>query len=184
MSLAQELEAAAEAAAPHAAAGEALVAILPAEPEPGRRTYLCSYENGDGGRSWLAVDGAGAPIVDRGLVRTTVSIAALCELAEETAGGGQLDELRQQLVALRLTENPPGLDEAEEAITRLETVLEQPPRVARADYLDRVGGATRELEQALGETAGSPFAAAMQQGMGAVDELVAEVERSYKGELT
>jgi hypothetical protein len=41
----------------------------------------------------------------------------------------------------------------------------------------------RDLERTLGETTGSPFAAAMQQAIGAVDELVAEVERTYKAEL-
>jgi hypothetical protein len=35
-----------------------------------------------------------------------VSIAAMCELAEESAGGGDLGELRARLVELRLTERP------------------------------------------------------------------------------
>ena len=32
----------------------------------------------------------------------------MCELAEESAGGGELDELRERLVAIRLTESPAG----------------------------------------------------------------------------
>jgi hypothetical protein len=183
VALAEELEAAAGAAAAHAAPGERVAGVIPAEPDTGARTYLVSFEREDGARSWLALDAAGAPVTDRALVRAAVSIAALCELAEETAGGGQLDELRQQLVALRLTENPPGIDEAEVAVGVLEATIAQPPRVASAAYLDAVGAATRELERALGEPGSSPFAAAMQQAVGAVDELVAEVERAYKAEL-
>jgi len=52
-----------------------------------------------------------------------------------------------------------------------------------ADYLDRVGAAARRLEQALGDDAGSPFAAAMQQALPAVDALAAEVVERYKGPL-
>jgi hypothetical protein len=43
-----------------------------------------------------------------------------------------------------------------------------------------VGAATLRLERALGETAASPFAAAMQQARVAVDELALEVEAGYK----
>ena len=83
-------------------------------------------------------------------VRETASIVALCELAEETAGGGQLEELRQQLVQLRLTESPEGIEDAEAAALALERVIGAPPRVASPAFLDAVGQATRELEQALG----------------------------------
>jgi hypothetical protein len=183
VSLSEELDAAAARAETHAADGEQLVGVIPTEPDIGLRAYLCSYEDAAGARSWLALDEAGAPLEERAVVRAAVSIAALCELAEETAGGGQLDELRQQLVALRLTENPPGLDEAEVAVGALEATIARPPRLASSAYLDAVGAATRDLERALGEPGASPFAAAMQQAIGAVDELVAEVERTYKGAL-
>jgi hypothetical protein len=46
-----------------------------------------------------------------------------------------------------------------------------------------VGAAVRRLEQALGDDSGSPFAAALQQALPAVDEVAAEVERRYKGPL-
>lgn len=184
MPLAEDLDAIAALAEAHARPGERLVGVIPAEPDDGARTYLCSFEDAAGERSWLALDAGGAPLADRALVRAAVSISALCELAEETAGGGQLDELRQQLVALRLTENPPGIDEAEVALGALEATIARPPRLASAAYLDAVGAATRDLERSLGEPGGSPFAAAMQQAIGAVDELVAEVERTYKAELT
>src|SRR5204863_92010 len=75
------------------------------------------------GQSWLALDDEGKPVTARARVREVVSIAALVEVAEETAVGGDLDELRSQLVALRLTENPPGIDEAEEAALALEATI-------------------------------------------------------------
>ena len=65
----------------------------------------------------------------------------------------------------------------------LERRIGAPPRLATPTYLDSVGLATRRLEQALGEDGGSPFAAAMKQGLVAVDELAAEVEGRYKLDL-
>ena len=79
-------------------------AVLAAEPHAGERIYVCAFEEGDGGRTWLAFDGEGDPIAERQRVRDAVSIVALCELAEETAAGGDLDELLAQLAALRVTE--------------------------------------------------------------------------------
>jgi hypothetical protein len=184
VSLAEDLDAVAASAEAHAGPGERLAGVIPAEPDEGLSVYLCSFEDAAGERSWVALDGTGKPILERSVVRAAISIAALCELAEETAGGGQLDELRQQLVALRITENPPGLDEAEVALGALEATIAQPPRLASPAYLDAVGAATRDLERTLGEPGASPFAAAMQQAIGAIDELVAEVERTYKLTLT
>jgi hypothetical protein len=43
--------------------------------------------------------------------------------------------------------------------------------------------AARRLERALGDEAGSPFAAAMQQALPAVDEVAAEVVEHYRGPL-
>ncbi len=62
-----------------------------------------------GRRTWLVTDDGGRAVTDRTRVRETASLAALCELAEENAAGGDLDDLRAQLVALRLTEDPPGI---------------------------------------------------------------------------
>jgi hypothetical protein len=106
----------------------------------------------------------------------------MCELAEESAGGGDLSDLRGRLLSLRLTENPSGIDEAEEAALALEAAVGSPPRVASAAYLDAVGTATRRLERALGE-GGSPFAEAMRQATGAVEELTRDVEARYKRPL-
>jgi hypothetical protein len=176
-----DLQRIAAAALTLAAPGEELAGVIPAEPEGGLRVYLCSFGGPD--RTWVALDGGARPIEDRALVRSAVSIAALCELAEESAGGGKLEELRAQLVSVRLTENPDGIEEAEAAALALERTLQAPPRLATPAYLDAVGAATRRLEQALGEGPGSPFAEAMKQAMAVVDELEREVLRGYKGEL-
>ncbi len=108
-------------------------------------------------------------------MRETASIVVLCEVAAEVAGGGTLDDLRARLAQLRVTENPPGIEEAEAAALALERTVGAPPQVASPDYLDAVGAATRALEEALGEL-GSPFGAAMRAAAGAVDEFVREVE--------
>jgi hypothetical protein len=180
--LSGELNRVADEAAGLAGPGETVAGVLAAEPSPGQRVYLCAFEN-DGGRSWLALDAAGAPIAQRALVREAVSLAALCELAGETAGGGELEELRARLVTLRLTENPAGIEEAEEAALALETTIGTPPRIASPGYLDEIGAATRRLEHALGSNGASPFAEAMKQGMAAVEALTAEVEQNYRRPL-
>jgi hypothetical protein len=182
VTLAEDLERVAGVASGFVGEGEELAGILVAEPSPGRRIYVCAYDRG-GARSWLALDADGRPLARRVDVRDAVSIAALCELAVETAGGGDLEELRSQLLALRLRENPPGVEEAEEAALELERTIGSGPRVASPAYLDAVGSATLRLEDALGQDNGSPFAAAMKQAMGAVESLAAEVEANYKGPL-
>src|ERR671939_1953373 len=176
MDLREELGRLAERAQRFAARGETLAGILAAEPEPGERVYLCAFVDGAGERSWLALDAEGEPITSRAPVREAVSIAALCELAEETAAGGDVERLRADLATLRLTESPPGIEEAEEAALELERVLGAPPRLATPNYLDAVGAATVRLEQTLGEAGASPFATALKQSLVAVDELAAAVE--------
>jgi hypothetical protein len=182
VSLEEELMAARGAASGHAADGEELVAVIPTEPGVGARVYLCAYERGDE-RSWLALDAAGRPIADRVLVRDAVAIEAMCELAEESAGGGDIGELRARLVELRLTENPDGIEEAEVAAARLQEAIQPPPRLASVEYLDTIGTAASELEHALGDLGGSPFAEAMKTGVAAAEELGDEVEQRYKGPL-
>ena len=179
MALRDDLERAAAAAAQLAGPGEQLEGVVPAEAEPGERTYLCAYVAGET-RTWLVLDGAGQQVTSREVVRRTASITALCELAEESAGGGELEELRGQLAALRVTERPPGIEEAEEAALALEQAIGAPPRLAEPAFLDRIGAATRRLEEALGPSAGSPFAEAMKAAMPTVEELVLDVESNYR----
>jgi len=143
------------------------------------RIYICAYESGDG-RSWLAFDDEKRPVASRRLVREAASLAALCEVAEELAGGGDLPELRARLAELRTVEAPEGIEAAEAAAAALAAACQPQPRPATLDYLDTLGAAARRLERALGEDGSSPFAIAMQQALPAVDELAAEVERRYK----
>jgi hypothetical protein len=179
VALRDDLDRAAAAAARFAEPGEKLAGVVPAEPEAGERTYLCAFTAGDE-RTWLVVDAAGEPVTSTEVVRRTALITAVCELAEESAGGGELEELRERLVALRLTENPPGIEEAEEAALELERAIGSPPRLAEPAFLDRVGAATRRLEDALGPSTGSPFAEAMRRGQATVEELAHDVEAGYK----
>ena len=182
MELATELEAIAVRAAEFAAEGEAVEGVLAAEPYERERLYLCAFATPAGGRSRLVLDPRASPS-SIAPVRSTVSIAAMCEVAEDSAGGGDVAELRSQLMTLRLTEQPPGIEEAEEAALALESAVATPPRVASTAYLDSLGAATRRLELALGDD-GSPFASAMQSAIDAVDALTREVETTYKRTLT
>jgi len=184
VSLDLDLQRLAGYAAAYADDGEAVAGVLPAEPYDGTRIYLCAFVRPGGEAcSWLALDAEGDPVESRTTVRDTVSIAALCEVAEETAAGGDLDELRSQLVALRLTESPPGIEDAEAAVLELQRVVGVPPRIASPERLDAVGAASRRVEQALGDNGASPFAEAMKTAIGAVESLGVEVERAYKRPL-
>ena len=84
MTLSAELERIADSARAHAVDGEELAAVIAAEPADGIRVYLCAFTKGDA-RSWLALDHGGKPVTDRSLLLEAVSIAALCELADDVA---------------------------------------------------------------------------------------------------
>lgn len=178
MTVADDVARVAAAAAGHAGDGEELAGVLVAEPL-GRRVYLCAYASADR-HSWLALDDDTQPISDLRLVREAAALTALCEIAEESAGGGDLPELRARLAEIRETEAPDGIEAAEEAAAALAATFQPEPRVASGAYLDAIGSACRRLEETLGESGGSPFAAAMQSALGSVEELAADVERTYK----
>jgi hypothetical protein len=182
MAVAEDVERIADAAAAFAGPGEELSGVLVAE-TLGRRVYLCAFESAEG-RSWLAMGDDAQPLTDRRLVREAASIAALCEVAEESAGGGHLLELRARLAELRATDNPEGIEEAEAAAASLAETLQPELRVASGAYLDAIGSASRRLEQALGESGSSPFAVAMQAALGSVEELAEDVEHNHKLPLT
>ena len=183
VSLSEDLERVAALAELYTDGEERLTGILASEPYPGRRAYLCAFERHGGPRVWLVLDGEGTPIEDRAAVRDAASIAAVCETAAEVAAGGDLEGLRSRLLSLRLSEQPPGIEEAEAAALELEHTVGVPPRLASQSYLDEVGVATRRLEQALGEYGPSPFAEAMKAAVGAVESLVGEVEAHLKRPL-
>ncbi len=90
MDLDQELRRIAEKAVTYCRDGEELAGIIPAQPGSGGRVYVCAYRD-EGETSWLVLDADGKAVEDRVLVKDAVSIAALCELAEE-AGGGENGE--------------------------------------------------------------------------------------------
>jgi hypothetical protein len=182
VTVAEDVARIAGAAAGFAAPGEKLAGVLVAE-TLGRRVYLCVFESAES-RSWLALADDAAPLTEGRLVREAASLAALCEVAEESAGGGDLPELRARLAELRETDAPLGIEEAEAAAAALAETLQPEPRVASGAYLDAIGSASRRLEQALGESGASPFAAAMQSAVGAVEELAADVEGHHKLPLT
>jgi hypothetical protein len=184
MSLENDLERAAAAAAALAEANETLVGVVPAEPSPGVRLYLCAYQSSSGETSWLVMDEGARAVSERSLVRAAASVTALCELASEGAGGGDLAELRSRLAELRETENPIGIDDAEEAVAALEAVVGSPPVLATPQRLDAIGAATRRLELALGDGADSPFTRMMRDASESVQAFTADVEAAYKVELS
>jgi hypothetical protein len=85
MSLERDLRRIADAAVRHAAEGEEVAGIVPAEPANGVRLYVCAFTAEDA-TSWLVLDATGVGVSDQALIRDGVSIAALCEVAEEAAG--------------------------------------------------------------------------------------------------
>jgi hypothetical protein len=62
---------------------------------------VCSIDGADGTRAWVAVRSDGAVVTGRPELRAAVSIAALCEVAADTAGGGDLEGLIASLEDLR-----------------------------------------------------------------------------------
>lgn len=184
VALTDELEHAAALALAHAGDGDVVSGVLATEPDPGRRLYVCSIDGADGTRAWLAVDADGLLVTSRSEVRAAVSIAALCEVAIDSAGGGDLDGLIASLADLRAREAPEGIEDAEAAARALRDVIGDPPQLATAERLDEIGVATRRLEQELDPGGPSPFAAALKSAQGAVQELQREVEAGYLVELT
>jgi hypothetical protein len=176
MALSDDLRRIADVAVAYAGPDEELSAVIPTEAVGGERVYLCAYAAGER-KSWLALDAAGAPVHDRRVLRDAVSIAGMVELAEETAGGGHLEELRARLAEVD------GVEEAERAVAELERVVGDELRVASPAYLDEIGVATRRVEAALGESGASPFTEAMKQAGLTIDGLAADIESHYKLEL-
>jgi hypothetical protein len=98
VALDDDLRRIAEAAARFATPGEDVAGIVPTEPAHGLRLYVVAYGD-EQASSWLVLDATGVPVEDAQLVRGAVSIAALCELAEDAAGV-EPDEARVATPAL------------------------------------------------------------------------------------
>lgn len=180
MSLSDELERVACLAVALGEPGDAVSGVIATEPRPGDRVYLCAIDGGDGFRGWIAIREDGTPVTSRKDLREAVSIAALCEVAGDAAGGGDVEALLASLAALREAEAPPGIEQAEAAARALREVLADPPQVASPDRLDEIGAAARELERELDPTAASPFSVALQSSEAAVSELQREIEAGYR----
>ena len=112
----------------------------------GSRVYVCAFAAPER-TTWLALGDDAQPVSDARLVREAASLAALCEVAEESAGGGDLPELRARLAEIRETEAPAGIEEAEAAAAALADVIQPEPRLASGAYLDAIGNAARRLEE-------------------------------------
>jgi hypothetical protein len=184
VSLSDELNRAAEHALAAGEAAATVSGVLATEPQPGSRVFVCSLDGTDGTRGWLAVRGDGTVVTARSDLRAAVSIAALCEIAAESAGGGDLDGLIASLADLREREAPDGIEDAEAAARALRDVIGEPPQLSTPARLDEIGAATRRLEQELDPGGPSPFAAALKAAQGAVSELQREVEAGYLSPLT
>ena len=183
--LAADIERVAELAATGSArAGDRVSAVLPTEPVPGRRVYLVAFDDADGYRSWVALAEDGSPVTATRELRDAVAIAVLCEIAADAAGGGDLDALVARLEELRVTEAPPGIEEAEAAARTLREVVGEPPQLANPERLDAIGVATRRLERELDPSSASPFAGAMRAAEAAVSELQREIEAGYRVPLS
>jgi hypothetical protein len=176
VSLVEDVERAAGHAAAHAKPGDRVSGVIPAEPRAGVRVYVCSLDGADGYRSWLAVREDGSAVGDRLELRAAVAIAALCELADEVAGGGQLDSLIERLDELRRTEAPEGIEDAVAAARELRALVGEPPQLATPERLEAIGVATRRLEGELDPSGASAFSVAMRSGQAAVAELQREIE--------
>jgi hypothetical protein len=85
VALADDVRRSAERAAAYAGPREEVTAVLPVEPAAGERLYLCSFGAGEPVQSWLAIDANGVPVTSREHVREAASLAAICEIAEESA---------------------------------------------------------------------------------------------------
>ena len=132
MALADDLERIAGAASGH---GEVSGCSRPSRLRPGA-LYLVALDAGEEPH-WLVLDDTGAIVERREVVRAAASIVAMSELAAELAGGGDLEQLRSQLVQVRMVEQTEGIEEAEAAALALEQVVG--PTAGRLAGLSRRG---------------------------------------------
>jgi hypothetical protein len=75
----------AAAAAAYTASAEVVAAVLPVELHTGERLYLCAFAADETPPSWLVLDAEGRPVTSRDRIRDAASIAAMVEVAEDSA---------------------------------------------------------------------------------------------------
>jgi hypothetical protein len=94
VALADDLDRIARTAAAHASSDEEVAAVIAVEPAPDERLYLCAFGTFEGVRSWLVLDESGSPVTNRKRVHDAASIAALCEVVEESVEAEEPTEPR------------------------------------------------------------------------------------------
>ena len=153
MTLEQELETTLTAAGRLARPDERAVAVMATEPA-GERVYVVAFAAGDD-LGYVALDGAGAPVTDRRLVKDAVSLAALAERAEEVSGATAAEELGERFgeaaAVLRRVgdrEAAAAADAVIAAAGRLGAAAAG-PRPATPQFLDRMAAHAAELATAL-----------------------------------
>jgi hypothetical protein len=168
-----QLLAAAAAAKPFAAAGEAVVGVLVADPFEHGLVFLCALgppaEDDDEDSDdvpelgWIAVDGDGLALADARRVQEAAMLAALCETAEEAALVPDAAEIAEAAERARVLcgDDRPELRAALEATREAAlaaAVHGAGLRVARTGYVDQLADAARGLgasAQALQERGAS-----------------------------
>ena len=160
--------------------------VLSLGQDPRWRSFLVSRIPPDARRVLDVATGTAAVAIELAHAESARAVVGVDQSPEMLTAGRERVEragLRER-IELRETEAPAGIEEAEAAAAALAEMLQPEPRVASSAYLDAIGSASRRLEQALGESGASPFAAAMQSALGSVEELTADVERNHKVPLT
>jgi hypothetical protein len=154
MSLERELEAARDAALAHAGDGERVAAVMAAEPGRASRVYLVAFQRGER-HSYIALDGALAPIDDRRLVRDAIVMLGLAERAEEASIAihaerldGPFAEAEQVLRRAGREPQAAAAGEVRAGLAALASAASG-PRVATPAYLDALGAASGRLAVAL-----------------------------------
>lgn len=153
MTLEQELETTLTAAGRHARPDEQAVAVMATEPA-GTRVYVVAFAAGDD-LGYVALDGAGAPVSDRRLVKDAVALAALAERAEEVSGATAADELvvrfGEAAAVLRRVGDKDAAAAAEAVIAAAGRLGDAAagPRPATPQFLDRMAALAAELAAAL-----------------------------------
>jgi hypothetical protein len=154
VTVAAELEEAAQAARRHARAGERVAAVMVAEPAAAERVYLIALEQ-QTDLAYLALDAALEPVGDPRLVRDAVVMLALAERAEEASSALHADELAAQFAEAAGALAADGLDQPAAAAADVRLALGElsaaadGPRVATAAYLDAIATASGRLAVAL-----------------------------------